>query len=128
MQIREGAYYRARNGRIFATMGSPDFCERYPWASGILQWDENGRCYQTGTRRDEDHDLICEVYVYDTPPADAPAPETKTLRDEFAFEAMKKMIEAAKMAPADYHDEKNTTALAKLSYGIADAMMEARNK
>ena len=70
MKIREGAYYRVRNGRIFGPMGSPDFCERYPWVSGILEWDENGRCYQTGTRRDEDHDLISEVYVSDTARAD----------------------------------------------------------
>ena len=191
MKIREVAYYRARNGRIFGPMRSPDFCERYPWASGILQWDENGRCYQTGTRRDEDHDLISEVYVSDTPPsdepaappsddivlsfnlseraresrdwsagrigfwlndrliqadfsirltglegksprdtpqADAPAPEAKTLRDEFAMEAMKKMMDTSGLKAAAHHEEANRTGLAKLAYGIADAMMEARKK
>jgi hypothetical protein len=119
MKIREGAYYRARNRRIFGPMGSPDFCERYPWAIGILQWDENGRCYQTGTRRDEGHDLISEVYVSDTPPADAPAPETKTLRDEFAMEAMKILIP---------RQEQKDETFAELAYIQADAMMEARKK
>ena len=185
MQIREGAYYRARNGRFFGPMGSPDFCERYPWVSGILEWDENGRCYQTGSRRDEDHDLISEVYVSDTPPSDdvmlnlseiartkskalgegnfgmddnppcgirlrwlvevvdnpsdtpifrasnpfihpAPdgpngpfriAPETKTLRDEFA---MALMDADDFMVGFKEHAEQ--------LYRAADAMMEARNK
>jgi len=64
----------------------------------------------------------------DTPPADAPTPKTKTLRDEFAFEAMKKLMDTSGLKAAAHHDEATRIALGKLSYGIADAMMEARKK
>ncbi len=60
--------------------------------------------------------------------ADAPAPEAKTLRDEFAFEAMKKLMDTSGLKAAAHHEEANRTGLAKLAYGIADAMMEARRK
>ena len=55
----------------------------------------------------------------DTPPADAPAPEAKTLRDEFAMEAMKLLIPR--------HERREET-LAEFAYRQADAMMEARKK
>jgi hypothetical protein len=60
----------------------------------------------------------------DTPP-DAPLPDIitdqpcKTLRDEFAMEAMKLLIPR--------HERREET-LAEFSYRQADAMMEARNK
>ena len=52
--------------------------------------------------------------------------EPKTLRDEFAFEAMKKLMDMSGLKAAALHDEANRIGLGKLSYGIADAMMEAR--
>ncbi len=55
----------------------------------------------------------------DTPPANAPAPETKTLRDEFAIAALTGMISA---------DHEFTDRIAEETYEIADAMMEARKK
>ena len=48
------------------------------------------------------------------------------LRDRFAERAMEKMIDAADLCPSVYRDENKRRALAKLSYGIADAMLEAR--
>jgi len=54
--------------------------------------------------------------------------DRKTLRDEFAFEAMKKLMDTSGLKAAAHHEEANRTGLAKLSYGIADAMMEARKK
>jgi hypothetical protein len=53
------------------------------------------------------------------PPADVPAPEAKSLRDEFAMEAMKLLIPRQ-----EYKDE----TFAELAYIQADAMMEARKK
>ena len=59
----------------------------------------------------------------DTPHADAPAPEVKTLRDEFAMAALNG-------AMVGYHDKPSVTCdnIAKWSYDLADAMMEARKK
>jgi hypothetical protein len=50
---------------------------------------------------------------------DAPAPETKTLRDEFADTALKAML----TRHADF-----PLAMARNAYEYADAMMEARKK
>jgi hypothetical protein len=66
---------------------------------------------------DSPHDTLLNVAA---PPADAPAPEAKTLRDEFAMEAMKLLI------PRHERDEKET--LAEFAYRQADTMMEARKK
>jgi hypothetical protein len=54
--------------------------------------------------------------------------DRKTLRDEFAMEAMKKMMDMSGLDAGAHHEESNRAALAKLSYGIATAMMEAREK
>ncbi len=51
--------------------------------------------------------------------ADAPAPEAKTLRDEFADTALKAML----TRHADF-----PLAMARNAYEYADAMMEARKK
>jgi hypothetical protein len=58
----------------------------------------------------------------DTPPADAPAPEAKTLRDEFAMAALKTML-----GDSDYF-ELSPDQMAVKAYRQADAMMEARKK
>jgi len=57
----------------------------------------------------------------DTPPADAPAPEIKTLRDEFAMEAMKLLFPKH---GANWVE----VMLAIDAYKQADAMMEMRKK
>jgi hypothetical protein len=57
----------------------------------------------------------------DTPPADAPAPEAKNLRDEFAMEAMKLLFPKH---GADWVE----VMLAIDAYKQADAMMEMRKK
>jgi hypothetical protein len=67
-------------------------------------------------------DLISEVYVSDTPPADAPAPETKTLRDEFA----KAIVAAFLSRPLS--DNELTLEQCQIVWDNADAMMEARQK
>jgi hypothetical protein len=54
--------------------------------------------------------------------------DRKTLRDEFAMEAMKKMMNMSGLDAGAHHEELIRAALAKLSYGIANAMMEAREK
>jgi hypothetical protein len=63
---------------------------------------------------DRPHDTLLNV---PTPPVDAPAPETKTLRDEFAMRLMDR-----DMFAVGFIDE------AEQLYRVADAMMEARKK
>ena len=59
----------------------------------------------------------------DTPPADAPAPEAKTLRDEFAMAALTGLLANAvddgSMGAEDWASD---------AYLFADKMMEARKK
>lgn len=126
MKIREGAYYRTRGGDVVGPMRHDAPGSRHPWQTLNHCWTKGGAIFA----EEKEHvlDLISEVYVSDTPPADAPAPETKTLRDEFASEAMKKLMDTSGLKAAAHHDEANRIGLGKLSYGIADAMMEARKK
>jgi hypothetical protein len=125
MKIEEGAYYRTRGGYVVVgPLIRVTWCDR-TFGAGNLTWREDGS-YVPGVVHDMD--LISEVYVSDTPPENAPAPEAKTLRDEFAFEAMKKLMDTSGLKAAAHHEEANRTGLAKLAYGIADAMMEAREK
>jgi hypothetical protein len=161
MQIREGAYYRARNGAIYGPMLHVKSPVRYPFRiAGVdYEWGVDG-FYQSDLQPTQ-FDLISEVYVSDTPPAvketeaelrdmlvpsgpltampimrpvsgpNGPLMEVhdrKTLRDEFAMEAMKKMMDMSGLDAGAHHEESNRAALAKLSYGIATAMMEAREK
>ncbi len=120
MKIREGAYYRTRDGDV---VGPMRLRKDQSWYSSYHQWNEDGGIFSSGA--DHGLDLISEVYVSDTPPD---APEAKTLRDEFAFEAMKKLMDTSGLKAAAHHEAANRTGLAKLAYGIADAMMEARKK
>jgi hypothetical protein len=64
-------------------------------------------------------DLISEVYVSDTPPANAPAPGYKTLRDEFAMAALQGMLA---------RESDLARNVARYAYEYADAMMEVRKK
>jgi hypothetical protein len=119
MQIREGAYYRTRGGDVVGPMRkSNDLIETdYPWISLYECWTEAGKM---NTADDESEaDLISEVYVSDTPPANAPAPGYKTLRDEFAMAALQGMLA---------RESDLARNVARYAYEYADAMMEVRKK
>jgi hypothetical protein len=163
MKIREGAYYRARNGVIYGPMMRAKAQIRYPFrvADVDLDWCADG--FFQSDKLESGHDLISEVYVSDTPPAvketeaelremmrdprywrqrdpewvkrvtdgfralvggdtppaDAPAPETKTLRDEFAMAALQGMLA---------RESDLAHKVARYAYQYAAAMMEARKK
>jgi hypothetical protein len=92
MKIREGAYYRTRGGRrIIGPMEHVNYrAEKWKFAAvgfndGVPSWTDEGRWCEFDDSHDMD--LISEVYVSDTPTADAPAPEAKTLRDELEEKA-----------------------------------------
>jgi hypothetical protein len=91
MHVEKGKYYRDGNGRVI----------------GPLMFTGDGEFLH----------LVAEVYVSDTPLADAPAPEAKTLRDEFVMRLMDR-----DMFAVGFKDE------AEQLYRVADAMMEARKK
>jgi hypothetical protein len=120
LKIEAGKYYRARRGLIVGPLTRVSWCDR-TFAASNITWKENGSYVQGITHT---LDLIREVYVSDTPPADAPAPEVKTLRDEFAMAALAGfMADPNVLLPTcDFN------ATAKGLYAIADAMMEARKK
>jgi len=92
MKIEEGKYYRARDGRVIGPM--QEVChstEIWKFTAvgfyvGNPCWTDEGRWSDIDEERDLD--LISEVYVSDTPPADASAPKPKNLRDEFAITLM----------------------------------------
>jgi hypothetical protein len=126
MKIEAGKYYRTRGGHVFGPMvWDKDPTINYPWhivsTEPEVCWDKRGFWLVAGTSQ---LDLISEVYVSDTPP-DTPLPDIitdqpcKTLRDEFAMEAMKLLIP---------RHERGTETLAEFAYRQADAMMEARKK
>ena len=115
MKIEAGKYYRTRCEQIVGPMRRRDGRIPFPWGDGTDCWTDNGRFSEDVNNCDMD--LISEVYVSDTPPADAPAPEAKTLRDEFAMRLMDRGAFAV-----GYIDE------AEQLYRAADAMMEARKK
>ena len=115
MKIREGAYYRTRGGDVVGPM------RRFPysWGDGTNVWTDNGGFIEDVN--DCDMDLISEVYVSDTPPADAPAPEAKTLRDDAANAALTGFV-------ANPNNAAGTEESAQWAYRYADAMMKAREK
>ena len=117
MKIEAGKYYRTRGEQIVGPMRRRDGRIPFPWGDGTDCWTDNGRFSEDVNNCDMD--LISEVYVSDTFPETAPAPEAKTLRDEFAMEAMKLLLPK--------HDWVEGI-LALYSYKQADAMMEARKK
>ena len=74
MKIEAGKYYRTRGGDVVGPIvQSSD--KRYPWTVfggtySSLRWTQEGDYSYTGPNF---LDLISEIYVSDTPPADAPA-------------------------------------------------------
>jgi len=120
MKIEAGKYYRTRGGNVVGPIRNDETTSIYPLTTIGHSWTIGGRFSDNS---DSLLDLISEVYVSNTPPADAPAPEVKTLRDEFAMAALNG-------AMVGYHDKPSATCdnIAKWSYDLADAMMEARKK
>ena len=132
MKIREGAYYRTRGGDVVGPMRPGPVNIPFCWETGLSSWDATGAFSEDG--KEHDLDLISEVYVSDTPPADTPSfihpmlrgpsgpflmlPEAKTLRDEFAMALMERnaFIIGREEIEAEH------------LYRAADAMMEARKK
>ncbi len=125
MKIREGAYYRTRNGRVIGPMQAAGYsAEKWKfWARGFNEgtpcWTDEGRW--SDIVDDHDMDLISEVYVSDTPPA----LEVETLRDRFAGRSLEISYEEIKA-----HTRIGITpqAVAETAYAFANAMMEARKK
>jgi hypothetical protein len=148
MKIREGAHYRTRDGDV---VGPMRLRKDQSWYSSYHQWNEDGGIFSSGAAHGLD--LISEVYVSDTPPADAPAPETIRLdpRTEWKFfrqmgphelvtNASAPMLETKTLrdefagyaiigllAAGDCHAF-NRDEMAVEAYRQADAMMEARKK
>jgi hypothetical protein len=117
MKIREGAYYRTRGGDVVGPMRHGEPGSHFPWITLTRCWTIGGQVFRELKGAENCMDLISEVYVSDTPPVDTPAPETKTLRDEFA---MALMDADDFMVGFKEHAEQ--------LYRAADAMMEARKK
>jgi hypothetical protein len=135
MKIEKGKYYRTQDGDVVGPMRRT---KDQSWYSCFHTWNEDGGIFLSGA--EHGLDLISEVWVYDTPPSDepaaqptdgtckfencsvgtyAPAPEAKTLLDEFATAALKAMLTR--------HAGFSLT-MARNAYEYADAMMEARKK
>jgi hypothetical protein len=150
MKIEAGKYYRTRGGDVVGPIRQrPD--SRYCWESGTDCWTEKGN-FEKG--RQSLHDLISEVYVSDTPPAEAPAPEITRLDSRTEWKLFRQMgpHELVTNAPAqmleiktlrdefafamvaltglmaDPNNASGTEESAQWAYRIADAMMEARKK
>ena len=130
MKIREGAYYRTRGGDVFGPMVlSSD--NIWPWTVCAvtrhcgrqiysLRWTPEGVAINLTVPNHRD--LISEVYVSAAPLAAAPAPEVKTLRDEFAIAIV------AAFLSRPLSDNELTLEQCQIVWDNADAMMETRKK
>jgi hypothetical protein len=151
MKIREGAYYRRRRGDVVGPLTGVTWCDR-TFMAADMTWHENGS-YVLGLGHE--YDLIAEVYVSDTPPADAPAPETIRLDPRTEWKLFRQMgphelVTNASVPMLETKTLRDEIAIAALTgfmadpnvllptcdfnataeglYAIADAMMEARKK
>ena len=117
MKIEAGKYYRSRKGAIYGPLVyvGDRHNQHFECPNTGVLWFRNGEHSWNGSP--SNYDLLSEVYVSDTPSEAAPAPEAKTLRDEFAMQMMDRDAFAV-----GYKDE------AEQLYRAADAMMEARKK
>jgi hypothetical protein len=151
MKIEAGKYYRTRGGddKPVTVVGPMQYSSTSKcWYVPGWSWTASGACYY-GV--ESDMDLISEVYVSDTPPADTPAPETirldprtewKLFRQmgphELVTNASVPMLEtktlrdefamAALRQAGDEFDNNPPSYAADWAYQYADAMMEARKK
>jgi hypothetical protein len=121
MQIRVGGYYRSWRGEVYGPIQRSSSDVHFPWHCKYDRWTDDGK-YNLGGNAPSDCDLISEVYVSDTPPDDAPAPETKTLRDEFAIAIVMALLSKP------LSDNDLTPERCKIVWDNATAMMEARKK
>ena len=129
MKIEAGKYYRTRGGQVFGPMvRNPEHDTNFAWCLVFSEpensWTEVGRWSMNGKLCL--FDLVAEVHISDTPPDVAPAPEAKTLRDEFAMEALPISYDYIRIGKAT--SAFNRYVLAATAYDFADAMMEARKK
>ncbi len=156
MKIREGKYYRTRDGDVVGPMRRTKDQFWYNWRTLRLlflhSWNENGVIFSSGA--EHGLDLISEVYVSDTPPADAPAPKTIRLDPRTEWKLFRQMgphelvtnASAPMLETKTLRDEFAMAALTGLlanavddgsmgaedwasdAYLFADKMMEARKK
>jgi hypothetical protein len=106
MKIREGVYYRMFNGDVVGPMRRKPKKDEFPWFCNADEWRENGCHDYYGS----DHELMSEVYVIDTPPADALRAEVERLKaggcardqgtTQFCAEAVALQAEKAKLREA----------------------------
>ena len=96
MKIREGAYYRTRDGDVAGPMRRT---KDQSWYSNYRTWNEDGGIFSSGA--EHGLDLISEVYVSNAPPAIAPAMQAR--RD--AMEELERHFrEAAAGTPLGHED------------------------
>lgn len=124
VQMREGAWYRRRDGKIVgpAVQDGDDMAE-WPWRVGGEDYTDTGNYYRAIDTRNED--LIEEVSAPGAALSTTSAPMPGfpgDLRDWFAGIAL---TEAMK----DYEAHKRRShVVAEIAFKVADAMMAQRNK
>ena len=150
MKIEAGKYYRTRGGDVVGPMAR--YAGRDDTFTAIGHtWYEDGSFVRGNPCK---MDLISEVYVSDTPPADTPAPETIRLDPRTEWKLFRQMgphelvtnasvpmletktlrdefaMAAMQGAMVGYHEKPAVTCnnIATWAYDLADAMMEARKK
>ena len=152
MKIEAGKYYRVRRGDVVGPIQHNRYARDFPWVCLGFVWRKDGS-YNECECEPHVNDIVAEVYVSDTPPADAPAPETIRLdpRTELKFfrqmgphelvtNASVPMLETKTLrdefagyaiigllAAGDCYAF-NRDEMAVEAYRQADAMMEARKK
>jgi hypothetical protein len=144
MKISEGAYYRTRGGTVVGPI------QKNLTGDGFKYYHEDGSF--VGAARVMD--LVSEVYVSDTPPADAPLPETIRLDPRNEWKLFRQMgphelVTNASVPMLETKTLRDEFAMAALTgllanavddgsmgaedwasdaYLFADKMMEARKK
>jgi len=152
MKIEAGKYYRTRGGHVVGpTKTTQNFGPYTFW----VDMDEDFCWTPDGDYGSKPHDLdlVSEVYVSDTPPDDAPAPETIRLDPRTEWKLFRQMgphelvtnasvpmletktlrdefvIAALTGFMADHTaPDRPSEFFAGLAYKYANAMMEARKK
>ena len=123
MEIQEGHWYE--NGGHQKGEALPTGDPSYPWLISDLHYTDQGKFYKDGSP--SSWDITREVPAPDAE-TKAEAPETATLRDQFAMVALQSLLCTARdMTPVFKLDGPQALSVwAQMSYVLADAMMEAR--
>ncbi len=130
MKIEAGKYYRMRRGDVVGPIQHNVHAKDFPWVCLGFVWRKDGSYCEHDFHV---NDIVAEVYVRDTPPADVVnpfqnctigtyAPELKTLRDEFAIAIVMALLSRP------LSDNDLTPERCKIVWDNATAMMEARKK